>query len=90
MNWQVGSSEVILLYTLTLPPDCWNSRLRFSETVQQIVKEVEERLAVLLGVPIPTAGERVLEGRRLSVIGKVGKLRRPLCTYYHIRRQREY
>ena len=36
--------------------------------------EVEERLAVLLGVPVPTAGERVLEGRRLSVIGQVGKM----------------
>ena len=35
--------------------------------------EVEERLAVLLGVPVPTAGERVLEGRRLSMIGQVGK-----------------
>ena len=42
--------------------------------MQQIVTEVEERLAVLLGVPVPTAGERVLEGRRLSVIGQVGKL----------------
>ena len=42
--------------------------------MQQIVTEVEERLAVLLGVPVPTAGERVLEGRRLSKIGQVGKL----------------
>ena len=44
-----------------------------AETVRQIVTEVEERLAILLGVPLPTPGERVLEGRRLSVIGQVGK-----------------
>jgi len=39
------------------------------ETVRQTVAEVEERLAVMLGVPVPTVAERVMEGKRLSMIG---------------------
>jgi hypothetical protein len=36
------------------------------QTVQQIVKQVEERMSVMVGCAIPTAGERVLELSRLD------------------------
>ena len=38
-------------------------------TIQSIVSSMEERLAVMLGVPIPTQAERIVEGKRLDMIG---------------------
>ena len=41
------------------------------QAVQQTVAEIEERLAVMLGVPIPTQAERLMENKRLEMIGEV-------------------
>jgi hypothetical protein len=38
------------------------------ETIRQIVGEVEERMSVMIGCCIPTAGERVLEMKRLALL----------------------
>jgi hypothetical protein len=37
-------------------------------TVRQIVEQVEERMSVMIGCGIPTAGERVLEMKRLQTL----------------------
>lgn len=37
--------------------------------IQSIVSSMEERFAVMLGVPIPTQAERIIEGKRLDMIG---------------------
>ena len=37
-------------------------------TVRQIVEQVEERMSVMIGCGIPTAGERVLEMKRLEML----------------------
>ena len=41
------------------------------QAVQQTVAEIEERLAAMLGVPIPTKAERLMENKRLEMIGEV-------------------
>jgi len=47
-----------------------------SSATQTIVSNFEERLSVMLWVPIPTPGERMLEGRRLSLIGNAQRVSR--------------
>ena len=37
--------------------------------VKTTVTEVEERLCAMMGVPIPSAGELIMENKRLSMIG---------------------
>lgn len=48
--------------------------VHFAETVRQIVTELEQRLAVLLGVPVPAPGDRLIESTRLRQIGQIGKI----------------
>jgi hypothetical protein len=38
------------------------------ETVRQIVAQVEERISVMIGCAIPTAGERLIERKRLDML----------------------
>ena len=41
------------------------------QAVQQTVAGIEERLAAMLGVPIPSKAERIMENKRLEMIGEV-------------------
>ena len=38
------------------------------QTVQQIVKQVEERMSVMVGCAIPTAGQRLMSRKRLDML----------------------
>lgn len=44
--------------------------------VKEVVKEIEKRLSVYTGVPVPTSAELIMEAKRLEVIGVKGRVRR--------------
>jgi len=44
--------------------------------VKTTVSEIEERLCAMMGVPIPSPGELIMENKRLSMIGDVERVRR--------------
>lgn len=46
------------------------------ETVRLSVLRIEERLSAMLGVPVPTQGERLMENKRLHTIGEVERMKR--------------
>ncbi len=43
-----------------------SEKFQQEQMVQKIVKQVEERMSVMVGCAIPTAGERVMELSRLD------------------------
>jgi hypothetical protein len=48
----------------------------FEKTIAATVSAVEERLGVMLGVPLPTQAERIMEAKRLEMIGVRERVKR--------------
>lgn len=46
------------------------------KTISATVSAVEDRLGVMLGVPIPTQAERIMEAKRLEMIGVRERMKR--------------
>jgi len=46
------------------------------KTVSATVSAVEERLGVMMGVPLPTQAERIMEAKRLEMIGVRERMKR--------------
>ena len=59
------------------------------ESVRRTVAEIEVRLSVMLGMPIPNAAERTMENKRLDMIGQVERDSRAICNIKSTNKNKE-